>query len=110
MQALPAQNLDPKLQRLETDMFARLGVIFRRCPHLVGFTLQDSAELPEDANPSDSDEGGLFVSDIQFSRRVTEDEDDEVCHFINKTVAEMVIERSEASELLRDRTFARALH
>jgi hypothetical protein len=108
MQALPAQNLDPRLQRLETDMFSRLAVIFRRCPHLVGFTLQDSADLPEDADPSDG--GGLFVSDIQFARRVTEDEDDEVCHFINKAVTEMVAERAEAAELLRDRTFARQLH
>jgi hypothetical protein len=105
---MPAQNLDPKLVRLETDMFSRLAVIFRRCPHLVGFTLQDSSQLPEDADLTEN--GGLFVSDIQFSRRVTEDEDDEVCHYINKTVAEMVAERAEANDLLRDRTFARQLH
>jgi len=108
METMPSQNLDPRLRRIEADVFSRMAVIFRRCQHLVGFTLQDSAELPEDADPSG--DGGLFVSDIQFSRRVTEDEDDEVCHYINKTVAELIAEREEALNLLRDRTFARALH
>jgi hypothetical protein len=109
MQTLPNTNLDPKLARIEADMFTRMSVVFRRCPHLVGFTLQDTAELPEDGDNA-AEDPGLFVSDIQFSRRVTEDEDDEVCHYINKTVAEMIAERSEALELLRDRTFARQLH
>lgn len=108
MEAMPTENLDPKLQRLESDVFSRLAVVFRRCPHLVGFTLQDSAELPDDADPTES--GGLFVSDIQFSRRVTEDEDDEVCHYINRAISDMVAERVEAAKLLRDRTFARTLH
>jgi len=89
-------------------MFTRMDIIFRRCQHLVGFTLQDSTELPEDADPSG--EGGLFVSDIQFSRKVTEDEDDEVCQYINKVVAELVTERVELRTLLCDRTFARTLH
>ena len=75
MEAMPHENLDPRLQRLETDMFARLAVIFRRCPHLVGFTLQDSDEPVDEADPTEG--GRLFVSDIQFSRRVTEQEDDE---------------------------------
>ena len=110
METLPNQNLDARLQRIEADMFTRMAVIFRRCPHLVGFTLQDSAELPNDGDNAADEDPGLFVSDIQFSRRVTEDEDDEVCHYINKTVAEMIAERSEALELLRDRTFARQLH
>jgi hypothetical protein len=105
---MPHENLDPRLQRLETDMFARLAVIFRRCPHLVGFTLQDSDEPVDEADPTEG--GRLFVSDIQFSRRVTEQEDDEVCHFIHRTVYELVAERGEAAELLRDRTFARTLH
>ena len=110
METLPNQKIDPSLRRIEADMFTRMSVIFRRCPHLVGFTLQDSAELPEDAQDDSSEDPGLFVSDIQFSRRVTEDEDDEVCHYINKTVCEMIAERAEALELLRDRTFARQLH
>jgi hypothetical protein len=109
METLPNQKIDARLRRIEADMFTRMAVIFRRCPHLVGFTLADSAELPDDADTAGEDPG-LFVSDIQFARRVTEDEDDEVCHYINKTVAEMITERAEALELLRDRTFARQLH
>ncbi len=107
METMPTQNLDPQLRRIEADVFSRMAVIFRRCRHLVGFTLQDSAEIPDDAEAGD---GGLFVSDIQFSRRVSEDEDDEVCRFINSTVADLVAEREEAMTLLRDRTFARTLH
>jgi hypothetical protein len=109
METMPTQNLDPRLRRIEADVFSRMAVIFRRCRHLVGFTLQDSADLPEDADPTGGD-GGLFVSDIQFSRRVSEDEDDEVCLYINNTVAELIAERTETLNLLRDRTFARALH
>ncbi len=108
METMPSQNLDPQLRRIEADVFSRMAVIFRRCQFLVGFTLQDSAELPDDVDMSG--EGGLFVSDIQFSRRVSEDEDDEICQYINKTVAELVAERTEAANLLRDRTFARTLH
>ena len=108
METLPQPNLEPRLRRIEADMFTRLSVVFRRCQHLVGFTLQDTSELPEDGEQTE--DPGLFVSDIQFSRRVTEDEDDEVCHYINKTVAEMIAERAEALDVLRDRTFARALH
>ncbi len=108
METMPSQNLDAKLRRIEADMFSRMAIIFRRCQHPVGFTLQDSSELPDDTEPSA--EGGLFVSDIQFSRRVSEDEDDEVCRYINNTVAELIAEREEALNLLRDRTFARTLH
>ena len=107
METMPTQNLDPQLRRIEADVFSRMAVIFRRCRHLVGFTLQDAAEIPDDA---DGGEGGLFVSDIQFSRRITEDEDDEVCRYINNTVAELLAEREEAVDLLKDRTFARTLH
>lgn len=107
METMPNQNLDPQLRRIEADVFARMAVIFRRCQHLVGFTLQDSTEIPDDADAGD---GGLFVSDIQFSRRVSEDEDDEVCRYINSTVADLVAEREEAVNLLRARTFARTLH
>ncbi len=107
METMPNQNLDPQLRRIEADVFSRMAVIFRRCGHLVGFTLQDSTTIPDDPEAAD---GTLFVSDIQFSRRVTEDEDDEVCHYINSTVAELIAEREEAVDLLKDRTFARTLH
>ena len=108
METMPSQNLDPRLRRIEADVFSRMAVIFQRCQDLVGFTLQDSAGAPDDADQSS--DGGLFVSDIQFSRRVSEDEDDEVCRYINSTVADLVAEREEAVNLLRDRTFARTLH
>ncbi len=107
METMPTPNLDPQLRRIEADVHSRMAVIFRRCQHLVGFTLQDSTTIPDDPEAAD---GTLFVSDIQFSRRVTEDEDDEVCRYINTTVAELIAERGETLDLLKDRTFARTLH
>ena len=108
MQTLPSQKLDPQLQRMEADMFSRISVVFRRCNHLVGFTLQDAAQLPE--NNDLPEDGGLFVSDIQFAHPVSVDEDDEICRFIDRTIAQMVAESPEAFQVLRDRTFARVLH
>ena len=108
MKAIPSQNRNPHLRSIEADVLSRMAVIFRCCQPLVGFTLQQPAELPDDADSSG--EAELFVSDIQFSRRMPEDEVDEVCQYITDTVAEMIAERDEALNLLRDRTFARALH
>jgi len=108
MQTLPNQNLDPQLQRIEADVFSRIAVVFRRCNHLVGFTLQDVAQLPD--NNETPDDGGLFVSDIQFAHSVSVDEDDEICRFIDRTIAQMVAESPDAFQVLRDRTFARVLH
>jgi hypothetical protein len=108
MQTLPNEKLDPQLQRIEADLFSRIAVVFRRCNHLVGFTLQDAAQLPDNSDlPED---GGLFVSDIQFTHNVSADEDDEICRFIDRTVAQMIAESPEAFDVLRDRTFAKVLH
>ena len=107
MHTLPPRNPAPLLQRLENDVLSRLSVAFRYWSHLEGFTLQGSSELPGDADPADE---GPFISDIQFSRPVSDYEINVACRFITKTVADIVDERSEATDLLRDRTFARALH
>lgn len=108
MQTLPIPHLDPQLQRLEADMISRIALVFRRCAHLVGFTLQDAGRLPD--NNDLPEDGSLFVSDIQFSHTVPVDEDDEICRFIDRTVAQMVSETPHALRMLRDRTFARVLH
>lgn len=108
MKTIPSRDFNSELRSIEADVFSRMAVIFRRCQHLVGFTLEKYAELLDDGNLSG--EGGLFVSDIQFSHRVTENEGYEACQYINQTVAEMIAERDEALNLLRDRTFARTLH
>jgi hypothetical protein len=108
MQTMPSENLDPWLRHIQADVFSRMAVIFRRCQYLVGFALQDSKELLDDADQSS--DGGLFVSDIEFSRCVTDDEREEICDYIHETVAELTVERTEAVILLRGRTFARALH
>jgi len=108
MKTFLSQSLNPLLRSIEADVLSRMAVIFRCCQHLVGFTLEESAEQPDDADPSG--ERGLFVSDIQFSHRVTDDETREACMYINQTVAEMIAESDESLNLLRDRTFARALH
>lgn len=108
MQALPSRNLSPQLQRIEAELFSRISVVFRRCRHLAGFTVGSAARLPDNNDlPPDRE---LFVSDIQFFHEVSEDEDDEVCLFIDRAISLMVAENPGAFYLLRDRTFARALH
>ncbi|OFZ73434.1 MAG: hypothetical protein A2W04_03770 [Betaproteobacteria bacterium RBG_16_64_9] len=109
MQTIQSQVLEPRLQQIEADLMARIEVVFRQCPNLVGFALQDSAGLPDDMDKSGILRE-LFITEIDFVVPVHDDKHDEICNMINVTISDLICERHEAFELLRDRTFARVLH
>lgn len=75
----------------------RLQSLFLRCPELYGFSVR-----------GDADE--LFVSDVGITPRLSAEQYGEIFQDIASTLSELLEERPEASELLRDRTFARTLH
>jgi hypothetical protein len=87
----------------------RIETVFRQFPNLVGFALQDSAGLPDDMDRSILAHE-LFITEIDFIVPLSDDKHDEICNLINITVSDLICERMEAFELLRDRTFARSLH
>lgn len=110
MQTLQTQALEPRLQQIEADLMARIETVFRQFPNLVGFALQDSAGLPDDMDRSTVAAHELFITEIDFVVPVNDDKHDEICNLINITISDLICERMEAFELLRDRTFARVLH
>lgn len=88
-------NLDSKLSGARKDLAADMESLFTRCPTLCGFTVRGDQDL--------------YVSDIGISPRVNAEQYSEIFQEIVATLAALLEERPEASELLRDRTFARLL-
>jgi len=109
MKTLQTVNRDPQLSRVEAELSARIKAVFGCCPELAGFSLQDRSGLPDAVGPLHPRDL-LFLTELGFSTPVSAGEYDEVCNVIADTVADLVLERPEALELLRGRTFARTLH
>jgi hypothetical protein len=97
------------LRRAEADVAMQIKALFGRCPELAGFAVQDLAELPDDDEAGDV-ESGLVVTDVGLSAPVTREETDKVYHLISAALSDVLSERPEAIDILRGRTFARALH
>jgi hypothetical protein len=88
-------NLDSKLSGARKDLAADMDSLFERCPALSGFTVRGEEEL--------------YVSDVGIAPRLSAEQYGEIFQEIVATLAALLEERPEATELLRDRTFARAL-
>ena len=93
----------------EAHVLARMGTLFVRYPHLIGFFLQDPVGFKDVLNPS-AIEGDLCILDIGFSVQVSESSHEKVRELIRATVQQILSERPEAFKLMRERTFARAVH
>ncbi len=94
--------------RTEAHVLARMDSLFARYPHLIGFFLQDPAGFRDALNPGP--ENDLCILDIGFSIDLGEAAHEKVRELIRATVHQILSERPEAFELLRERTFARAVH
>jgi len=70
--------------------------LFERCPELCGFSVR-----------GEKDE--LFIADIGIAPRLSQEQYGEIFQDIAKTLADLIDEQPEASDLLRGRTFARTL-
>lgn len=75
----------------------QLQSLFSRCPDLCGFAVRGESQ-------------SLFVSDVGISPRLSPEQYGEIFEAIATTLSEVLDEEPQASEWLRDRTFARRLH
>ena len=107
----PAQlgSLSADLPPLEEDLAARLCVIFERCPHLHGFTVQDSSALPEELR-SLALEKELVVTDIGVFPFINAEQCEAIYNEIAVALLDFMFERPSAKDVLRGRTFVRTLH
>jgi hypothetical protein len=94
--------------QLEADLAARIDMLFRRCPSLCGFSVQQGAKLTRE-RAWDHLEGDLFLADLACHPALDADRSAELCEAIAHALLELVDERPEMAELLPGRTFARTL-
>jgi hypothetical protein len=109
MNRLQNEVYEEQLLRLEADLTARVDTLFRRCPALCGFTIQEGSKLTRE-RAVEHLEGDLFLADLVCHPIMDDDRSAELCEAISHTLLEMVDERPELAGLLAGRTFARTLH
>src|SRR4029450_7642820 len=95
--------------RLEADLAARIETLFRRCPSLYGFSVQEASKGTRERGV-DQLASNLFLADLACHPLLDEEHCAEVCEVVSHTLLELVDERPEIAELLPGRTFARTLH
>jgi len=88
---------------------APIESLFQRYPALAGFSVRGLCDVPDSCSRT-GDEAELFVSDIGVLPSLSEDQYGEIFQEIATTLADLLSEHPEATELLRGRTFARTLH
>ncbi len=82
--------------QIQTRLDEEVGGLFERCPELCGFSVR-------------GEKNELFVADIGIAPRLSAEQYGQIFQDIARTLADVLDEDPEASELLRGRTFARAL-
>ena len=101
-------SLNADLAPIEEDLAARVEAIFDRCPHLFGFTVQDSSALPAELR-SVALERELVVSDIGVYPSLNADQCEQIYNEIAVALLDFMFERPAAKDVLRGRTFVRSL-
>ncbi len=88
----------------EQAFLARAQAVFRAYPELLSFSLEEEPE----ANPiEDQEQFDLYVG---LAIEVSDDFQQEMCEAVTEFITETVHDCPETLDLLRGRTFARALH
>ena len=85
---------ETRRRRFEADFAARLEVLFRTCPDLCGFSVQEDTALPDDVT--------CCVGDFGQAEAILNE--------VAQMLADVADEEPDAVELLKGRTFARAIH
>jgi len=98
-----------ELVRLESDLAARMEMLFRRCPALHGFSVQHGSSVSRERIAHDL-QGGLFLADVAWHQPLNGDQAATLVDEILEALLELVEEQPGATALLRGRTFARTLH
>ena len=98
-----------ELSRLESDLAARMEMLFRRCPALHGFSVQQGSSVSRERIAHHL-QAGLFLADVAWHQPLNGDQATTLIDEISQELLELVDEQPQASALLRGRTFARVLH
>ncbi len=99
------------MSTINAELETRISGIFSRRPELWGFSVQDRQALAGVAKHAGAGtEEDLYVTEIGIFPRLSTEQYGEIYMDIATALSELVEERPEACELLRGRTFARALH
>ena len=88
---------------------ATIESLFHRFPALAGFSVRGLDDIPDNCSRS-GDDAELFVSDIGIASNLSTEQYGEIFQEIASTLADLLAEQPDATELLRGRTFARTLH
>jgi hypothetical protein len=104
-----AQQDRTELSRLESDLAARMEMLFRRCPALHGFSVQQGSSVSRERVAQDL-QAGLFLADVVWHQPLNGDQAATLVEEISQELLELVDEQPEATALLRGRTFARVLN
>ena len=97
---------EPSRRRpVEVDLDETVGALFRRLGALQGFSVQDAAQVPAGREAGQL-EGDLSLADLATFPL---DAADQCFGEIAIALVDLIDERPEARELLRGRTFTRAL-
>ncbi len=100
---------DLQRSRFEAALEARVDALFRHCPTLCGFSVQDAESLAREGIALQN-ESDLFLTEVSAYPWSGLEAPEELCAEIVTALAELIDECPEALELLRERTFARVLH
>lgn len=105
------EKADPQKEsgRKEVDIETRLRAVFGRRPELHRFVIQDKAGLPDHIDRQNLS-GELFITQITLYPRRGTKQYDEVYDEIARAITQLVAELPDALQLLRGKTFVRALH
>jgi hypothetical protein len=103
------QQTRSNLNRLESDLVARMDRLFQRCPALHGFSVQPRASVTRERVVQGLQDD-LYLADVVAHWPLSGEQAETLVEEISQAIAELVEERPEASALLRGRTFARILH
>jgi spore coat polysaccharide biosynthesis protein SpsF (cytidylyltransferase family) len=95
--------------RLEADLAASIETLFRRCPSLYGFSVQEASKISRE-RAVDRLNADLYLADLACHPSLDEEHCAELCEVVSHTLLELVDERPEMAEILSGRTFARTLH
>ena len=87
--------MNTRQMRFEADLAARLEELFRRCPSLHGFTMDEASPLP---------------THVICFPAVDEEQVEHILGEVSGMLYEVVDEAPELARLLHGRTFARTLH
>src|SRR4030095_13763873 len=98
------------LDRVESDVTTKIQALFRRCPALCGFAVQDRAGLPKDLDQNRIPDADLFVTEIGIFPKLDQEQYGEIYDEITASISDLVYEQPHAYDYLRGRTFARTLH